>query len=65
MKVPHVSVDNGSVLLEWIKKDSRFMIGVEKDSEESFWSYVNTNGTDASGYFPAEMLAWLAKFQTE
>jgi len=46
---------DGSILLEWIKKDWRFGISIEKDPAESSWYLVTRKGKlDDSGLLSEE-----------
>lgn len=51
--------DDGSTLYEWVDKDFRFGISVEKILPESGWYFVQRNGVLYSGELPEELLRCL------
>lgn len=57
---PHIAhVDDGSILFEWIAKDRRFGIVIDKNNiKESSWFYVNKDGTNECGDLPEELLSY-------
>jgi hypothetical protein len=42
-------LDDGSILVEWIRQGERFGISLEKNPIESGWYHVSTNGVNESG----------------
>jgi hypothetical protein len=51
----HVAED-GSVLIEWITRDVRFYLTIEKDINESSWGFLSRYGFMSSGELPKELI---------
>ena len=62
---PHVfKTEDGCVSLEWIDREHRFGITLEKDRKESGWYLVGKCGVIESGVLPEKILV-LFKDSTE
>jgi hypothetical protein len=57
--------DDGSFLIEFSEENSKFLISIGKDVDESGWSYVNLNCKMRHGDFPEDMIKCLKKFFEE
>ena len=54
---PHIiKCKDESILIEWIDKNQRFGISLEKDRKESSWYFVSKDGTTEGGELPEELL---------
>lgn len=54
---PHiVKGEDGSILIEWISKEYRFGITLEKNKKESSWFFVAKDGTMEGSELPEELL---------
>lgn len=67
IKAPLVTTsDDGSINIEFIKKNCRFCIFIENKIEDSFWFFIDANGnrTTETEYeqLPPKMIEYLKKF---
>lgn len=54
---PHiVKGEDGSILIEWISKEYRFGIALEKNKKESSWYFAAKDGTVEGSEFSEELL---------
>jgi hypothetical protein len=56
---------DGSFLIEFSGENSKFIISIEKDVNESGWSYANLNYEMECGDLPEDMIKYLKKFFEE
>ena len=59
MKLYVFHCDDGSISFEWIDKDFRFGISLEKDKEESSWYFVHRGAIAEGDVLPDELLNYL------
>jgi hypothetical protein len=64
MKAPGILVgEDGSIVIEWIKKDRRFAIYIEADPTESSWYYVEKGKDPEGDLLPIEIVEALKKYK--
>lgn len=49
-------LDSGEILIEWIAKDMRFNLSLERDPRDSCWVFVSRYGLSECGVLPKELL---------
>jgi hypothetical protein len=48
--------DDGSVLIEWITRDVRFYLSIDKDPNDSSWGFLSRYGFQCWGPLPIELI---------
>jgi len=63
MKKPYITEsDDGSIMIEFHKKDRRFCICLEKNLSESSWNYVSYHDVMECEELPENMIKFLKEF---
>jgi hypothetical protein len=71
MKPLYHKSDDGSILFEWIEKNHRFGISIEKDIKESSWYFIGRSGffrhagLMEGGVLPDEFLSLLKSTESD